>query len=911
MKLKHLITILLLALSAQWTLPVQAAGTWTAVTAPPTTFSLMLLLTDGTVMALDNSAGAGNQWYRLTPGSSGGYANGTWSALAAMSDTRLYFSSQVLTNGKVLVAGGEYGTGTATAEVYDPLANTWTHTISPIGSFSDSISKTLPGGNVLVAPAGGGVQIYTIVLNAWGTATAAFGNQNEADWVKLPDDSILTVDAGTTNSERYIPSLSRWVHDAAVPVSLFTVSSLEEGSGHLLPNGKVFFIGGPPVTAIYTPSGTTNAGSWIAGPNIPFGLGAFDAPAAEMMNGKILCVVGNPTNFVAPSYFFEYDYVSNTFTQVNGPTGTTDNAAPYTTAMLDLPDGTVLYQGSGLYIYTPDGSPLAAGKPVISSFSLNSDGSFHLTGTGFNGLDVGAKYGDDKQMDSNYPIVRMTNLTSGVVYYGRTYSWSSTSVQTGSRVVTTEFTVPPGLPQGSYSLVVIANGIASAPLVTSLTPPAPTGVTARPGNGEVILTWNPVQGATSYNVNLGFSPGGPYNLEGSTTGTNFTDVLGVNGQTFYYVITAVNNAGEGTNSSEVNATPIAISNPGQYAAGANHSLALKLDGTVWAWGDNSVGELGDGTTTDRHTPVKVLNLSNIVAVAAGDGFSVAVKSDETVWTWGRNGNGQLGDGTTTTRITPIMVPGLSNVLVIAAGLHSTYALRVGPGGGEVWTWGDNSHGQLADGTTTDRHSPIKANIQYITNISPGDYHVLALRYDGTLWAWGNNGSGQIGIGTAGGNVLTPVNIPLNNVAAIAAGGSHSVVMDANNNIWTWGDNSTGQLGDGTTARHTSPHVLTLSGVVDISAGENHTLATTSDGTIWSWGANGQGQLGDGTKTDRHSPVSVVGFTQGSSLAAGSKYSIAVKIDNTLSAWGNNGQGQVGDGSTADRSSPVSVVGFSF
>jgi alpha-tubulin suppressor-like RCC1 family protein len=910
MKLKHLITILLLALSTQWIVPVQAAGTWTAVTAPPTSFSLMLLLSDGTVAALDDSANAGNQWYRLTPNSSGGYANGTWTPIAAMFDTRLYFSSQVLTNGKVLVAGGEYGTGKTNAEIYDLVMNSWTRTPSAGASFSDSISKMLPNGNVLVAPAIGGTKIYSVATNSWITGPAAFGNQNEADWVKLPDDSLLSADAGASSSERYIPSLNKWVHDATVPVSLFTVSSLEEGSGHLLPNGKAFFIGGPPVTAIYTPSGTTNAGSWIAGPNIPFGLGAFDSPAAQMVNGKILCVFGNPTNFVAPAYFFEYDYVANTFTQVNGPTGTTDGVAPYTTVMLDLPDGTVLYQGSGLYIYTPDGSPLTAGKPVISSLSQNIDGSYHLTGTGLNGLSTGAKYGDDKQMDSNYPIVRMTNLTSGVVYYGRTFGWTSTGVQTGTRTNSTEFTLPPGLPSGSYSLVVIANGNASDAMVTSLATPAPTGLKARPGNGEVILNWNAYPDATNYNLKIAFSPGGPYSLEGTTNGTSFTDVWGINGQTFYYVVSAVTSTGETANSSEASATPIAISNPGQFAAGANHSVALKLDGTVWTWGDNAYGELGDGTTTDRHTPVKVVNLSNVVSVACGSQFTVALKSDGSVWTWGRNGNGQLGDGTTTTRITPIMVPGLNNVLVIGAGLVSSYALRAGPGGGEVWAWGDNSHGQLADGTTTDRHSPIMANIQYITNISPGDYHVLALRYDGTLWAWGNNGSGQIGIGSAGGNVLSPTNIVLPGVTAISAGGSHSVAVANGGYIFTWGDNSTGQLGDGTTARRTSPEMIWLWDIAAIAAGENHTLVTRNDGTVWSCGANGQGQLGDGTKNDKHLFYSI-GITQGGALAAGSRYSMMVNIDNTLSAWGNNGQGQVGDGSTTDRTVPVGVVGFNF
>src|SRR5262249_55070654 len=156
---------------------------------------------------------------------------------------------------------------------------------------------------------------------------------------------------------------------------------------------------------------------------------------------KILCALGSPTGFTSPIYFYEYDYTANTFTSVNGPTGLTDNISgggPYVASMLDLPDGTVLYEGSGLYIYIPDGSPLAAGMPVITSITENSDGSYHLIGTGLNGISKGAAYGDDKQMDSNYPLVRLTD-GAGNVYYARTYNWSSTGLQTGSRPVTTEF----------------------------------------------------------------------------------------------------------------------------------------------------------------------------------------------------------------------------------------------------------------------------------------------------------------------------------------------------------------------------------------------------------------------------------------------------------------------------------------
>jgi len=174
----------------------------------------------------------------------------------------------------------------------------------------------------------------------------------------------------------------------------------EEGGTHLLPNGKVFFIGGTVNTAIYTPSGSTTPGSWVAGPQMIFGtnaLGAVDAPSAMLVNGNVLLAIGPTNGFNGPTSFYEYDYTTNGFTQVNGPTGTTYNSAPFATSMLNLPDGGILFvggQGSrNLYVYTPSGSPLAAGQPVINSITENADGSYHVVGTGLNGITAGRRMG--------------------------------------------------------------------------------------------------------------------------------------------------------------------------------------------------------------------------------------------------------------------------------------------------------------------------------------------------------------------------------------------------------------------------------------------------------------------------------------------------------------------------------------
>jgi hypothetical protein len=481
------------------------AGTWTRLAnLPPEGINAMLLLPDGTVMAAGDNLEA--TWYRLTPDSLGGYVNGTWSTLASMNSTRLYYSSAVLTNGRVLVAGGEYGTGENTAEVYDPIANTWTLTPAPPAGqtgFSDSISKILPNGNVLVAPVypatSGGTAIYVTASNVWTTGPKLVRGkyQAEASWVKLPDDSILTVDPFGTNSERYIPALNRWINDANLPVRLYDTFDSEIGTAVLLPNGHAFFLGASGKTALYTPSGNTNRGTWKAGPVIPGGKGTPDAPAAMMVNGNILCAV-SPTpshyqDYPFPTSFYEYNWLSNSFLRVGAPAGTNiPNSATYQLRMLDLPDGNILLSQPDwqLYIYHPTGSALPVGKPAISTLAQNADLSFHVSGTGFNGISEGASYGDDAQMDSNYPLVRVTNSNTGAVYYLRTCNWTCTSVMTGNRPVSTDFVLPANLPAADYSLVVIANGISSEPFAfsTSALPPI---VTLQPKSQSALAGMSP------------------------------------------------------------------------------------------------------------------------------------------------------------------------------------------------------------------------------------------------------------------------------------------------------------------------------------------------------------------------------------------------------------------------------------
>ena len=510
--LRLMLVLAIWGLSAPWM--ALALGTWVPlVNQAPSTISQIYLLSDGSVMALDVRNGAVN-WYRLVPDIRGSYINGTWSQLASMHDGRDAYASQILTDGRLLQVGGEHGGGQWSAETYNPLLNVWTFCPSTGAAYSDACSEILPNGNVLVSPVGptnyGGTLIYNPAQNNWVAGPNLYRGYDETEgcWVKLPDNSILTVDFGSTNSERYIPSLNQWINDANIPVNLWQ-GGAEIGAGLLLPNGKVFWLG-QTNTALYTPSGSTNMGVWQAGPIIPNGQEAEIGPACMMPNGKALCMVHPSGTYGPPGSFYEYDPTANAFTQAALPGGNS-NLYPNDAGMTVLPDGTILVSFNGFsptYVYQPDGSQLPAGKPTIISITNTAYRAYHLTGQVLNGLNEGPNYGGGNQENScNYPLVRMTNSATGNVYYARTYNWSSNGVMTGTNVVSTEFMVPENLPAGNYSLVVVADGISSAPVSFTFNPD-PLSITLLTGfssSGPISGPFSPADQAY-FLSNAGASP---------------------------------------------------------------------------------------------------------------------------------------------------------------------------------------------------------------------------------------------------------------------------------------------------------------------------------------------------------------------------------------------------------------------
>jgi alpha-tubulin suppressor-like RCC1 family protein len=340
------------------------------------------------------------------------------------------------------------------------------------------------------------------------------------------------------------------------------------------------------------------------------------------------------------------------------------------------------------------------------------------------------------------------------------------------------------------------------------------------------------------------------------------------------------------------------------SAGASHTTAIDTLGNLYTWGFNSTNQLGDGTTISKTTPVQIYpsNISTWKKVSIDYSHALAIRnSDSSLWTWGLNNAGQLGDGTTINKSTPIKI-GNSSWAQVAGNGSFSMAIDVT---GALYTWGQNNNGQLGSGTTINRSSPVQIGTSSWSVISAGDLRAAAIDINGQLYLWGFNTQGQLGDGTTI-NKSSPVKIGASSWTSVTTGFSHSVGLTIDKSLFTWGFNSTGQLGDGTTINKSSPVKIGTSSWTIAGAMHASTGAIDITGALYVWGLNASGQIGDGTTINKSSPVKI-GSSSWTFVAPPDSNTMAIRIDGALFAWGNNGGGGgLGDGTTVNKSSPVKI-----
>jgi len=470
-----------LSLLLAWALAAPAQ-TWTPLTHQPTVATdTALLLTDGTVMMHQYNS---SNWWRLTPDNTGSYINGTWSQLASMQSgyAPLYFASAVFADGNVIVEGGEYNNlsqdETNQGSYYDATANKWTAVNPPSGwpEIGDSPGVVLVNNVFMIGRNETSTQaaLFNEQTKTWtATGTGKADPYSEEGWVLLPDRAVLTTDGrNAPNAEKYDYLNGTWISAGSTIVRLEDPGSEEIGPMVLRPDGTVFATGGnasgPGHTSIYTsPQNPLMPGTWTPGPDMPGNNDMADAPAAILPDGNVLCDM-SPGIFNAPVSFYEFD--GTQFNQVPNPPNLGQNTS-YVGRMLVLPTGQILFLTSdgttkNVAVYTASGTYNPAWAPTISKYypSVTHGKTYGIAGTQFNGLSNGAAYGDDAQMNSNYPLVRITNTATGHVFYAKTHNHTTMGVGTGSKLVGTHFDVPASIETGASTLEVVANGIPSAPV---------------------------------------------------------------------------------------------------------------------------------------------------------------------------------------------------------------------------------------------------------------------------------------------------------------------------------------------------------------------------------------------------------------------------------------------------------------
>jgi len=352
-----------------------------------------------------------------------------------------------------------------------------------------------------------------------------------------------------------------------------------------------------------------------------------------------------------------------------------------------------------------------------------------------------------------------------------------------------------------------------------------------------------------------------------------------------------------------NFTTLSISQQAAWTAaagGARSSVALKADGTLWTWGGNTFGQLGNGTTVGSAVPTQIDTGNTWSKISAREYQVAGIKSDGTLWTWGFYNDGYG------VRSEPAELDASTAWASVAVGYEHAVAIKTN---GTLWAWGYSSYGAAS----TDVFAPTQIGTETKWAVAAASWHTVAIMSDGTLWAWGSNSRGELGDGTTT-STDSPKQIgPDANWAMAAAGDAHTVAIKTDGTLWAWGYNAYGQLGDGTNIDKNEPTLISSEAWASVAAGYWHTVALKKDGTLWAWGRNSAvdgfsagGALGDGSTTDRNAPTQIGTDADWISVASGGWNTAAIKADGTLWTWGDNSYGQLGDGTTTGRTVPTNI-----
>lgn len=459
------------------------AATWSKVTAPAghNPFS-MFTQTDGSILVGSEYNGS-KSWYKLTPNSAGSYTAGTWTKMADAPIARLYFGCGVMPDGKIPMIGGEYVNGSSSAtwsnlcHVYNPATNSWSTVVPPASGWAqigDATSAVLADGRFMFGNAfNSNTAFYDTTTNAITPGPLALNRTNEEGWTLMFNNALISPDAVSTaspfRSERYNPETNSWSFDSNVPVNLFT-SGKEPGAGITVPTGQVFHTGGLGFNARYTPNALPSVnGTWTTAANFPaVGVvqGAVDAMVSLLPSGNVMCVSNQASSFSGPSNLWLYDYRTNTMTDIVEPEPLT--LVPcYTVHFTLLPSGQMAmsYGANYLWIYTPDTvginnawRPYSIYPPAIAK----AGDDIIFNGEQLNGLSVGSNYGDEGVYNTNFPIVRFRNVSTGVVTYGRTHDHSTMAIGPNHQRQSSRCAIPATLAPGTYEFLVSANGLSAA-----------------------------------------------------------------------------------------------------------------------------------------------------------------------------------------------------------------------------------------------------------------------------------------------------------------------------------------------------------------------------------------------------------------------------------------------------------------